>query len=79
MNTEVRDRPYVRLIHIRKEDRERFLDFLSTIPRDTVLFRIGGEDGNHLLYNAKLKKQELLYIELAFKVVVKKPKKCKKV
>lgn len=79
MNTSSRDRPYTRLIHVRKEDNARFITFIDSIPRDTVLFRIGGDAGNHLLYSARLKKQELLYVELAFKVKVKRPKKRKKV
>jgi hypothetical protein len=73
-----RDRPYVRRIDIRKEDRERFVSFLSTIPRECLVSRIKVETDTHYRYFVKLKKQELLYVELAFKVVVKKIKKRKK-
>lgn len=74
----VRDRPYMRHIHVRKEDRERFMDFLGTIPRTKFVTRISVQNDSHILYHVKLKKQELLYVELAFKVVVKKSKARKK-
>lgn len=74
---DTRDRPYVRHIYVRVEDRDRFLAFLNTIPRNKFINRIKVEN-THILYHLKLKKQELLYVELAFKVVVKKPARKKK-
>lgn len=80
MNNEepVRDRAYMRHIHVRKEDYTRFMEFISTIPREKMINKIRVETTTHFLIHAKLKKQELLYVQLAFKVVVKKSKARKK-
>jgi len=75
---ETRDRAYMRHIHVRKEDYERFMEFIQTIPREKMINKIRVENTTHFLIHVKLKKQELLFVELAFKVVVKKSKARKK-
>jgi hypothetical protein len=72
-----RDRAFMRHVQVRKEDRERFMDFLATIPRERFINRVKVENDTHILYHVKLKKQELLYVELAFNVVVKKSRQRK--
>jgi len=73
-----RDRAFMRHVKVRKEDRERFIDFLATIPRERLLDHVKVENDTHILYHVKLKKQELLYVELAFKVDMKKSRQRKK-
>jgi len=74
---QTRDRAFIRQVKIRLEDNARFCEFLDTLPENR-LFSNFTTAGNFLFYNVKLKKQELLYIELAFKLDVKKHRKSKK-
>jgi hypothetical protein len=70
-------RAYIRHIHIKREDRERFADFLETISKERFINCFEAENNTHILYYVRLKKQELLYVKLAFKAIVKKQRKKK--
>lgn len=75
-----RDRAYARSITIQEIDNRRFLSFVDTLPADRLISKSKFTKGTevHYHYLLKLKSQELLYIELAFKSTVKKNKKRKK-
>lgn len=78
MDEYTRDRAFTRNVYIDSKDRNRFDEFLLTIPRHKIITNIKIEGRSIIVYTLKLKKQELLYIELAFNAVIKKPKARKK-
>lgn len=68
-----RDRAYVRHVHIKHEDRDRFYEYLSTINRPKFITRVRTQGTIHI-FHLKIKRQEELYIELAFDVTITKPR-----
>ena len=73
-----RDRAFVRHIYVLREDKVRFTEYLKTFPPSRFVLPIKDEGGKHIHFCLRIKKQELLFIELAFKLVVKKPRVRKK-
>lgn len=68
-----RNRAYVRYVHIHKDDVDRFSAFLKTVPCDRIIPPIHIKLDTHI-FKLKLKKEEELYIELAFNANIKKAK-----
>ena len=68
-----RDRAYMRHVHIKKEDTFRLDEYLETIDRPKLVTKVRGK-GDDRIFHVRIKREEELYIGLAFKAVIKKPR-----
>lgn len=69
-----RDRAYVRIITFDRKDRQRFEEFIQTLPPGRLMDNIVESGGNQCLVCIRLKKEELLFVELSFNISVRKPR-----